>query len=208
MSAPYIQVTELPVDPEHIDEAEKTWLSLGSGPGCQERTLYRHERNDGLMELAAFDAWPDIASLAGDRATQWSSLERFASGDFRREILERIEEPKPTPGPLPTAQHLQMRYVEVRPPVYDAYRQWREETIFDVVRAAPEVATFSAYHTAFSTRPGVMFVAGFDADVDDYRAVFSSERYKGIVQAAGDNYITGGNQGLATRIFTRSAEGA
>lgn len=204
MSAPFIQVTELPVTPDLINDAEQTWLGLDTAAGCRERALYRHEVGDSLLELAAFDTWPDVASLTSDRTAQWDALKGFAAGDFRREVLERVEEPKPTSGLLPDAQHLQMRYVEVRPPVYDAYRQWREETIFDVVRSAPEVSTFSAYHTAFSTRPGVMFLAGFDGNVKDYRAVFNSKRYQDIVQAAGDNYITGGNQGLATRIFVRS----
>lgn len=206
MSATFIQVTELPVAPGQITEAEKAWLNLDAPTGSHERTLYRHENDDSLLELAAFNAWPDLPGLSSERATQWAALGSLAAGDFRREVLEIVEEPKPTSGPLPDAAHLQMRYVEVRPPVYKAYRQWREETIFDVVRTAPEVKTFSAYHTAFSAKPGVMFLSGFDGNIEDYRAVFSSKRYQEIVQAAGDNYITGGNNGLATRIFVRSSE--
>lgn len=83
------------------------------------------------------------------------------------------------------------------------YRAWREATIFDVVRSHDEVESFAAYHSLISGVPGVMFVSGFSCPVDRYAAVFSSDRYKTIVQEAGENYITGGTDGLYTRIYSR-----
>jgi hypothetical protein len=204
MSAALLLVTELPVDPAQIDHAEKAWLGLSDLSQDHQRLLFRHEDNDSLLELAVLTGWEDVAVEGATRADQWHNLAPYATGDFRRQILELVEEPKPPVGELPDTDQIQMRYVEVKPAVYGAYRAWREETIFDVVRNAPEIESFSAYHTAISTQPGVMFVSGFNVDVDAYRAVFSSERYRGIVQAAGDNYITGGNNGLLTKIYTRA----
>lgn len=202
MSASFLLVTELPVDPALINEAEEAWLSLNSDSPGRQRLLFRHEGNDSLLELAVLIRWEDLAAEEATRTEQWDNLAAFAAGDFRRQILELVEEPKPTVGQLPDTDHIQLRYVEVKPAVYEAYRAWREETIFDVVRNAPEIASFSAYHTVISTQPGVVFVSGFNVNADAYRAVFSSQRYRAIVQAAGDNYITGGNNGLFTKIYT------
>lgn len=88
----------------------------------------------------------------------------------------------------------------------DEYRQWREKTIFDVVRNADEVQAFLAYHSVVSGQPGVMFISGFSADPENYNAVFASDRYRQIVQEAGDRYITGGANGLYTRTYRAFAQ--
>lgn len=202
MSAPIIQVTELPIIDGHMDDAREAWRSLlNASP--EDSCLYEQDDVSTLLTIRAYGSWPSLERIEAERQSLWNALAIHAAGDFRRELLTYVEEPKPTRGPLPDTEHLELRYVEVRPPKYRDYRAWRNETIFDVVRNSPEVATFAAYHTAFSTRPGVLFLSGFNSDVDSYRAVFSSDRYREIVQAAGDNYITGGNQGLATRIYNR-----
>lgn len=114
-----------------------------------------------------------------------------------------VEAPKPTNSLLPDTDYIQLRHVEVPPQRMQAYRQWREETIFDVVRGNDEVDTFLAYHSLISGQPGVMFIAGFSGDPAAYQQVFSSSRYKDIVQQAGTSYITGGSDGLYTRLYVR-----
>jgi hypothetical protein len=202
MSAPFIQITELPVIDGHIDHAQAAWTDVQQPSDV--RRLYRKLDQSALLEVAASATWPDLAASAAERDALWEKVGVHAAGDFRREILRYVEEPKPTSGPLPDGQYLELRYVEVKPPVYEEYRAWRDRTIFDVVRESEQVKTFSAYHTAFTTRPGVVFLSAFDGDVDAYRGVFSSPRYRQIVQEAGDNYITGGNHGLATRVYVRA----
>ncbi|KQU00379.1 hypothetical protein [Sanguibacter sp. Leaf3] len=202
MSASTIQITELPLVEGTLPAARSAWKGLLAGSPDDVR-LYEREDGTTLLEIRAYETWPDLGATGLERQDLWDALATWAAGDFRREILTRIEEPKPTAGPLPETEHLELRYVEVRPPRYEDYRAWRDETIFDVVRTSPEISTFSAYHTVMTTRPGVLFLSGFDGDPGVYRSVFSSDRYKEIVQAAGDNYITGGNHGLATRIYTR-----
>ncbi|MEU9009331.1 hypothetical protein AB0D12_05995 [Streptomyces sp. NPDC048479] len=85
--------------------------------------------------------------------------------------------------------------------MHDAYREWRDRTIFDVVRTHDEVEVFLAYHSLLSTEPGVLFVSGFSVEPDVYQAVFTSPRYQDIVKQAGDTYIT--DRGLYTRIYAR-----
>jgi hypothetical protein len=124
-------------------------------------------------------------------------------GDVRRQVLEFVEAPKPTATPLPQTPYVQLRHVEVRPPVYDRYRTWRDRTIFSVVRRSAEVDVFLAYHSLLSSEPGVMFVAGFTCEPEKYLGVFQSPEYQEIVRQAGDEYITGGERGLYTKVFAR-----
>lgn len=200
MSAPIIQVTELAITEGKFDAARAAWASLLEASSWSWRLWARADRS-ALMEIRAFESWPNLEKTEVDRRALWDALGVHAEGDFRRELLVFTEAPKPTNGLLPDTEHLELRHVEVRPVRYVEYRAWREKTIFDVVRSSPEIATFIAYHTAFSTRPGVLFLSGFDGDVDAYRGVFASDRYRQIVQTAGNEYITGSDQGLTTRIY-------
>ncbi len=64
-----------------------------------------------------------------------------------------------------------------------------------------KITSFEAYHSLISGQPGVMFISAFNVDKESYLEVFTNERYLNIIQQAGDNYITGGNGGLYTRIY-------
>lgn len=89
-----------------------------------------------------------LATKLGDNeltaltATTMSIAQKFSEylvGDVRRELLDFIEAPKDIATLLPTTPYIQLRHVEVKPEAMDEYRQWREETIFDVVRNADDV---------------------------------------------------------------------
>ena len=125
-------------------------------------------------------------------------------GDFRRQVVDFVEAPKDTDAPLPSTPYIQLRHVEVKPQMYEAYREWRERTIFDVVRTHDEIEVFLAYHSLLSTEPGVLFLSGFRVDPKEYLAVFASPAYQEIVKQAGDTYIT--DRGLYTRIYARVEE--
>ncbi|WJZ02945.1 hypothetical protein [Corynebacterium freiburgense] len=205
MSASIIQINELPIISEQFENAKIAWFGIIS-KSSSSVALFASNDKETLLEIRAHDGWSNLEESVDATKHLWDVLAPYAAGDFRREILTLVEEPKPTNIPLPESAHLELRYVEVLPRKYQAYLKWREKTIFDVVRESPQITTFSAYHTVFSTRPGVLFLSGFDCEIDEYTKVFTSDRYRKIVQAAGDNYITGGNQGLATRIYTRVKE--
>lgn len=145
------------------------------------RYLFDLEQQE-LLQLRAYDSAADFAAgtdlLAAD-------LERFAShmnADVKREPLSFVEAPKPCAAPLPQTDYVQLRHVEVPPARYAAYRAWREQTIFQVVKDNAEVEVFLAYHSLVSSQPGVMFISGFSGAVQDYKAVFENDRYREIVQ--------------------------
>ncbi|MCW7539302.1 hypothetical protein OOT46_15770 [Aquabacterium sp. A7-Y] len=166
------------------------------------RYLFDFEQQE-LLQLRAYDS---VTAFAADAAQLAAELQRFAPhmvADVRRELLTYVEAPKPCGSPLPQTDYLQLRHVEVPPPRIPAYRSWREETIFQVVRESAPVEVFLAYHSLVSGQPGVMFISGFSGAPQEYRAVFESERYREIVRQAGDGYITGGADGLYTRFYAR-----
>lgn len=166
------------------------------------RHFWSDDQNE-LLQLRAFDDVSDLPDILAAADANREALVPLLAGDVRRELLELVEPVKNASSALPQTPHVQLRHVEVVPARMADYRAWREATIFDVVRSHDEVESFAAYHSLISGVPGVMFVSGFSCPVDRYAAVFSSDRYKTIVQEAGENYITGGTDGLYTRIYSR-----
>jgi hypothetical protein len=202
-NAALITATELDVKPEQVEAAAAAWQKHNDASGFEGRILYRGLETNSVLELAPLEGFDRMEELRADWWKLWEAVGPNGEGDFRRQILQFVEAPKPAAGALPDTRYVQMRHVEVVPRVYRAYRAWREETIFDVVRTSDEVESFQAFHSLASTEPGVMFVSGFNADPAKYMEAFTSPRYQQIVREAGDTYITGGDHGLYTRIYER-----
>lgn len=202
MAANLLLTTEVRPDAASAAQAIAEWTRLRAETGSGS-SLYRSIVDDTLLELTALT---DLADLDKERAffaTLFTGLAPFVTGDFRRQVLEFVEAPKGTDALLPDTPYIQLRHIEVPPVVSGAYRQWRERTIFEVIRRAPAVEVFLAYHSLLSTEPGVMFVSGFRVEPDQYAAVFATEEYQDIVREAGSSYISGGERGLYTKIYRR-----
>lgn len=196
MASRLIMISRFPTTPEHKDAlCEK--LSQSS-QGRILKSLSSPEVIE-ILPLPEGSSLLDLVNMAppvGD-----TEIGKMMVADVRREVLDFVEAPKDCSDPIPQTRFIQLRHVEVMPSMMSAYRKWREETIFDVVRGNDAAEIFLAYHSVISGVPGVMFVAGFDAPVETYNADFTSERYKDIVQQAGDTYITGGTDGLYTEFY-------
>jgi hypothetical protein len=203
MSATYLLTTELPVQADRADEAVEAWSELLAAAADKDRALYRCLEANTLLELRALTGLDEIAAADADFEPQWNTVGPYAAGDFRRQALRFVEAPKEPGTALPVTPYVQLRYVEVKPQAYEAYRAWREATVFDVVRDAEEVESFSTYHTVVSTQPGVLFLSGFSCAPEQYQRPFSSDRFTEMVQQAGDRYFTGGPGGLQTRCYER-----
>ncbi|MGW0532096.1 hypothetical protein [Streptomyces sp. NPDC003032] len=203
MAASLIVTSELSVKPDRVDEAVAAWLRLHADSPAPDGALYRGLDGTSLLEFTPLSALTEIEALRPDWQQQFEELAPFAEGDFSRELLEFVEAPKPTDLVLPGTRYVQMRHVEVKPAQYQAYRAWRDETIYDVVRGHDDVEVFLAYHSVLSSAPGVMFVSGFNCSPEQYNTAFTSPRYQEIVQQAGDRYITGGDRGLYTKFYER-----
>ncbi|WP_327285446.1 MULTISPECIES: hypothetical protein [unclassified Streptomyces] len=204
MSATLLVLNEVSVAPGRVDQVLAEWSRLNQKEPVAGRALYVSVDDGNVLEITPVK---DIAELNGLNAgwhKLWESVSDDLVTDFRRHLLEFVEAPKDTTDPVPQTPYVQLRYIEVKPSTYAAYREWRENTIFDVVRRSDEVKTFLAYHSLISSQPGVMFVSGFECEPAQYQAVFTSPEYQEIVQQAGDRYIVGGESGLYTRVYKRA----
>lgn len=176
--------------------------------GATHRVLKSVERAE-VIELRALNDSLTLADLAtGVTRADDCAIADLLVADIRREILDFVEAPKNCTDILPKTRYIQLRHVEVKPSMMLAYRKWRDATIFEVVRTHDPALIFLAYHSLVSGTPGVMFVAGFDCDIDAYTSAFTDDRYREIVQQAGDTYITGGAEGLYTEIYQGEITGA
>jgi len=171
-------------------------------PAADGRRVLKSTVNPEVVELRALNENLSLKELMFQAPSVGNSdIAQFLVGDVRREILSFVEAPKDCAELVPRTRFIQLRHVEVKPSMMAAYREWRERTIFDVVRGHAPAEIFLAYHSLISGQPGVMFVAGFDTDVETYTSAFTSPRYQEIVQQAGDTYITGGADGLYTEVY-------
>ncbi|MFJ1751576.1 hypothetical protein [Kitasatospora sp. NPDC088134] len=205
MSAQLLLVTQVPVQADAADQAVKAWQRLNAEHGAVAQ-LYRSTERGTLLELRALDGLDQVPALHAEWAAQWQALAPYLAGDFRRQLQEFVEAPKPTALALPDNPFVQLRRVEVKPPVIADYLAWRDRTIFEVVRGAEESETFLAYHSLLSTEPGVLFVAGFSVEPAVHNAVFRTPHYEEILVQARENYIvtdTGGDAGLFLETYAR-----
>lgn len=172
---------------------------LPQGP---DRRLLKSVENPEVIEIRALKDSLTLINLVTEAPqVDNSQIAGLLVADVRREILDFVEAPKDCADLLPRTRYIQLRHVEVKPSMMSAYRAWRDETIFEVVRAHDPAAVFLAYHSLISGVPGVMFLAGFDTDIATYTTAFTDDRYREIVQQAGDTYITGGTEGLYTEVY-------
>jgi hypothetical protein len=205
MSTPILLITEVTPKDDAAARIASAWAALPAPKGVTARRVYEALDGSTVLELCALESLADVASLPAWWAAAWDALGADMATDFRRQLLSFVEAPKDTTHALPATPYVQLRHVEVPPAHFADYRAWRNRTIFDVVRTSPQVEVFLAYHSAISTEPGVMFVSGFSGSVEDYTATFNSPRYQQIVREAGDQFITGGDRGLYTKIYKHVA---
>lgn len=204
MSSPLLVLNEVAAAPGKADVVLAEWSALNEKEPVPGRTLYRSTDDDNILEITPITDLAQLGALNAVWHKLWEGVSADLATDFRRHLLEFVEAPKDVAEPLPGTPYVQLRHIEVKPREYAAYREWRESTIFDVVRRADQVTAFLAYHSLLSTEPGVMFVSGFECEPAEYQKVFTSPEYQEIVQQAGDRYIVGGESGLYTRVYRRA----
>ncbi|MER7462192.1 hypothetical protein [Streptomyces sp. NPDC097981] len=204
MSSTLLVLNEVAVAPGREDHVLAEWSRLNQKEPVAGRALYRSVDDGNILEITPIKDLSELAGLNAGWKQLWESVSQDLATDFRRHLLDFVEAPKDVADAVPRTPYVQLRHIEVKPREYAAYREWRENTIFDVVRRADQVTAFLAYHSLLSSEPGVMFVSGFECEPAEYQAVFTSPEYQDIVQQAGDRYIVGGESGLYTRIYQRA----
>ncbi|MCP1436993.1 hypothetical protein J3D56_000429 [Erwinia persicina] len=198
MSSNYVLVSRFPLKNNIYDDFFSSLKSTKS-------TRYFLCEEQGVNELLELRSFKDIKEISWTEEEMESMFYRFAdvlSADIRRELLKFVESPFDNKKDLPETKYIQLRHVEVPAHNYQKYRQWRDETIFNVVRDNKDkIEGFEAFRSFISGVPGVMFISSFNGDKEAYKEVFANEDYQKIIEQAGDNYITGGKEGLYTRIY-------
>ncbi|RPH30243.1 hypothetical protein EHN07_03840 [Buttiauxella warmboldiae] len=198
MSSNYVLVSRFPLK-------NNISTDIFSSLKSTERKRYYFCEEPGVNEFLELRSFNDIKEISWVEEEIYSMFHNFAdvlSADIRRELLKFVESPIDNENDLPETQYIQLRHVEVPAHNYQQYRQWRDETIFNVVRDNKDkIQSFEAFHSLISGVPGVMFISAFNGNKEDYKKPFTNARYQEIIQQAGDNYITGGNEGLYTRIY-------
>lgn len=198
MSSKYILISKYPLNGNEFDLNS---LNLKNSP----ETKYYFFEDDSSKELLELRSFNDIKEISWDEGrleSVFHDLAKNLSGDIRRELIKFVESPINNNELLPQTKYIQLRHVEVPSNNYFEYRKWRDETIFNVVRENKDkIESFEAFHSLISGQPGVMFISSFNEDIKSYTEAFTNEKYKDIIKQAGDSYITGGNEGLYTKIY-------
>lgn len=130
MSSKYILVSRLPIKNkvllDNITDLENT----------ERKRYYFCEEQDynEILELRSFNDIKELSWIEEELKSMFHRLSDVLSGDIKRELLTFIESPIDNPQDLPNSKYVQLRHVEVPADNYCQYRQWRDETIFNVVR--------------------------------------------------------------------------
>lgn len=167
-------------------------------------SFYISQDEDELIEFTSLSSLNDLAEHENNLIKAFNDYANYINGDIKRELLTYVESPISSSTSIPQTKYVQLRHVEVMPKAYQAYLKWRRETIFNVVHNnSATIDSFDAYHSFISQIPGVMFISCFNCSIDEYMKPFTDDNYKNIVTQAGDNYITGGNEGLYTKVYKK-----
>lgn len=204
MSAQFLMVTQVAVRPGALERTAGAWRRLNAAAGADAQ-LYSSVDSGNLMELRSVPSLAELPALREQWAQLWSEVASDLAGDFHRQLLEFVEAPKPTDRSLPDTPYVQLRRVEVKPPVHEQYLDWRRRTIFQVANAAEESQVFLCYHSLVSTDPGVLFVVGFSVAPKEHDAIYRTPAYEDILVQARENYIVpeGGDAGLFLESYAR-----
>lgn len=199
MSKYFLLVTELNVESgKEASVAKQLIAALGKS---SDYCVLQSVEAGSVVVIEKIAAGLDFEKISKIDSRVIAKVSGDLSGDVNREILVYVEAAKASENFTPKTKYVQLRHIEVKPSLMQEYLNWRQDTIFQVVKESPEVEEFTAYHSLVSTTPGVMFVSGFSEDPEKYQAVFTSPRYQDIVKQAGQKFICGGADGLYTKTY-------
>lgn len=156
-----------------------------------------------LYEVTSFDEIQRF--LESDEFDEFRNANsQFMDSDFHQSIVGKVEEVRPRNTFVPQTKYMQLRSIEVPFSDIDSYLAWRKERIFKFVKKNDKVDSFLAFHSVFSTEPGVLFVTEYSGDPEEYRNSFLTPEYQQIIKEAGHDHIKSGEKGLMTFEYERA----
>lgn len=203
-SAPFVLKNTYITDRKNINELRR----LIAGPMAIDRVIdrvaYISDTDEEIVEIVGFDSVVPLSLfLEGEKLNKDSrQIRELMTQDIRREILKIHTTVKGAEFQIPTAENLQIRFIEVPGVVLDEYFEWRKKTIFKHVEGREDVGSFLAYHSLVSSNPGVTFLVEYTGSYENLMEGFTSPQYREIVRQA-DRFIVGGNVNLSTKGYKR-----
>lgn len=143
-----------------------------------------------LYEVEQLAQLPEILQSKSMRQLV-QQLQPLLASDFHQEVVGLVERVLPRQTLTPTTNFIQLRRIEVPLSGIESYLEWRERRIFAYVRQNKLVKSFLAFHSVFSTTPGVLFVAEFEASPGTFRDSFLTPAYREIITEANTHHIKG-----------------
>lgn len=197
MKAPYLAVMEWEVEEGKLDEAAKIWINSKVSNFFENSVLYKGLTKNSLVVLYEVTNFSVIQQFVeSDEFKQFVKAQaKYMQSDFHQSIVGLVEDVIRRKQLIPKTKYMQLRSIEVPLSDIDSYLEWRKRRIFEFVKRNDKVTSFLAFHSVFSTVPGVLFVTEFEGNPDEYRASFLTDEYK---QIAGHDHIKSGEQGLQT----------
>ena len=200
MKAPYLAVMEWEVEEGKLDEAAKIWINSKVSNFFENSVLYKGLTKNSLVVLYEVTNFSVIQQFVeSDEFKQFVKAQaNYMQSDFHQSIVGLVEDVIRRKQLIPKTKYMQLRSIEVPLSDIDSYLEWRKRRIFEFVKRNDKVTSFLAFHSVFSTVPGVLFVTEFEGNPDEYRASFLTDEYKQIIKEAGHDHIKSGEQGLQT----------
>ena len=200
MKAPYLAVMEWEVEEGKLDEAAKIWSNSKVSNFFENSVLYKGLTKNSLVVLYEVTNFSVIQQFVeSDEFKQFVKAKaKYMQSDFHQSIVGLVEDVIRRKQLIPKTKYMQLRSIEVPLSDIDSYLEWRKRRIFEFVKRNDKVTSFLAFHSVFSTVPGVLFVTEFEGNPDEYRASFLTDEYKQIIKEAGHDHIKSGEQGLQT----------
>ena len=200
MKAPYLAVMEWEVEEGKLDEAAKIWINSKVSNFFENSVLYKGLTKNSLVVLYEVTNFSVIQQFVeSDEFKQFVKAQaKYMQSDFHQSIVGLVEDVIRRKQLIPKTKYMQLRSIEVPLSDIDSYLEWRKRRIFEFVKRNYKVTSFLAFHSVFSTVPGVLFVTEFEGNPDEYRASFLTDEYKQIIKEAGHDHIKSGEQGLQT----------
>lgn len=199
-NAPYLAVMEWEVEKGKLDEAANVWTNSKVSNFFENSVLYKGLTKNSLVVLYEVKDFSVIQQFVESNEFKQflNDQSKYMQSDFHQSIVGLVEEVLERKQLIPKTKYMQLRSIEVPLSNIDFYLEWRRRRIFEFVKRNDKVSSFLAFHSVFSTVPGVLFVTEFEGNPDEYRASFLTDEYKQIIKEAGHDHIKSGEQGLQT----------
>jgi hypothetical protein len=193
--SPLVVVNKFEVKPENIDKIKNIFCNECLYSILPNSVLYKGISNvNELVLLYEVNNMGDIQSIfENPKFIDFiDEISVYLESDFHQEAVGVVEYVIKRDTLVPKTKYMQLRHIEVPLSGIDPYLEWRKKRIFEYVKRNDKVVSFTAFHSVFSSTPGVLFISEFDTNVEEYRNSFLTDEYKEIIKEAGHDHIKGG----------------